>query len=529
MKKITLGLLLSLSLISCKKEKASWETKWSLPLVSDTLDLKNLVTDSIFSINNSGNYQLEINRNVMDIKLSDYIKLPDTVVKQKYALGVNSINVNPGTSFLTANKDHVFTIKDAKLKSVRLSKGTIDISISNPFNTKTIFTIQLPKAKKNGVTISKQFSAEAGTLQNPTIVSTSIDLTGYDLDLRGTGEIGYNLLQSEMIVQSDPNGNAITVTKYDSTLFSLEMKGVQIDYARGYFGQISVTDSSDLNIDFLNKITAGTLDIPSANIEFLISNGIKVAATATIHKVKNTNRNTGNSVSLVHNQIGVPLDIYAATGSWNNFIASLRTLSFTSSNSNIENYLENLGSIQKINYSLKLNPDGNISGGWDEFFPTSSLQIRMKANMPLSAALNNLTFQDTFKLDFKNQKDKTHLISGKIKLKTSNAFPLEGAIQLFLLDENGQVIESIIGTEKIASSIFGTVPTNIGEIQKNNSTSYFELTPASLSKIDQVKNVVIKLVMNTPDQNQNSTFVSIPDGAFVSFKLSAAFQTENRL
>ena len=528
MKKLTLGLILGLSLISCKKDKAFWESNWSLPLVSDTLDLKNLVTDSILSVNSSGNYQLEINRNLLDINLSDYIKLPDTLVRQKYALSVNSLNVNPGTSFLTANKDHNFTIKDAQLKAVRISKGTINISISNPFNTKTSFTVQLPKAMKNGVTISRQFSADAGTVQNPTIVSASIDLTGYDLDLRGTGELGFNLLQSEMIVQSDPNGNAITVTKYDSTAFTLEMKNVQIDYARGYFGQISVVDSSDLNIDFLNKITAGTLDIPSAHIDFLISNGIKVAAKATIHKVQNTNLNTGNSVSLSHSQIGVPMDIYTATGAWNNFIESLRTLSFTSINSNIENYIENLGGVQKIHYSLLLNPDGNISGGWDEFFPNSSLKVKMKANMPLSAALNNLTFQDTFKLDFKNQKDKTHLISGKIKLKTSNAFPLEGVVQLFLLDENGQVIESIFGSDKIASSIFGVIP-SASELQKNNSTVYFDLTPTSLSKIDQVRNVVIKAVMNTPDQNQNPSSVSIPDGAFVSFKLSAAFQTENRL
>ncbi len=528
MKKITLGLLLALSLISCKKEKAFWDSNWSLPLVSDTLDLKNLVTDSILSVNNAGNYQLEINRNLMNINLSDYIQLPDTTVKQKFALGINSLTVNPGTSFLTSNKDHSFQIKDAQLKAVRISSGTIQISVTNPFNTQTNFTIQLPKAKKNGVMVSKQFSAPAGTLQNPSVVSATIDLTGYNLDLRGTGDAGYNLLQSEMIVQSDPNGNVITVTKYDSTSFTLQMKDIQIDHARGYFGQISVVDSSDLDIDFLQNITAGSLDIPSANIEFLISNGIKVAARANIKKIRNINLNTGNSISLTHSQIGVPIDIQAATGGWNNFIESLRILTFTSNNSNIEQYIENLGATQKISYSLKLNPLGNISGGWDEFYPNSALKIKMKANMPLSASLNDLTFQDTFKLSFKNDKDKSHLISGKIKLKTTNSFPLQGSVQLFLLDENGNVLESISGTEKIASSIFGAIP-NPGELQKNNSTVYFDLSAASLLNLDRVKNVVIKAIMNTPDSNQNSTIISIPDGAFVSFKLSATFQTENRL
>lgn len=528
MKKITFGILLGLSLLACRKEKAHWETNWSLPLVSDTLDLKNLVTDSIFSVNSAGNYQLEINRNILDVKLSDYIQLPDTMVKQKYALGINSLPVNPGANFLSNNKDHVIDIKDAELKAVRISKGSIDLSVSNPFNTKTIFTIKLPKAKKDGVSISRQFSAPAGTLQNPSIVTATIDLTGYDLDLRGTGNLGFNLLQSEMEVQSDPNGNAIVVTKYDSTSFTLRMRDIQIEYARGYFGQIEVADSSDLNVEFLQKITAGSLDIPSADISFLISNGIKVGAMATIHQVFNKNTRTGNSVSLSHSQIGVPLDINPATGSWNNFISSLRILSFTSANSNLEQYIENLGSIQKIKYTLKLNPYGNLSGGWDEFFPNSNLQVKMKANMPLSAKLTDLTFQDTFKIDFKNDKDKSHLVSGKIKLKTSNAFPLEGVVTLFLIDANGQIIETIAASDKISSSIFGSIPA-LGELQKSNSTLYFDLTAASLLKLNQVKNIVVKAVMNTPDQNQNSTLISIPDGAFVSFKLSAAFQTENRI
>ena len=99
---------------------------------------------------------------------------------------------------------------------------------------------------------------------------------------------------------------------------------------------------------------------------------------------------------------------------------------------------------------------------------------------------------------------------------------------MYLLDENGQVIETISGSEKITSSIFGSIPA-VGELQKSNSTVYFDLTAATLSNVDKVKNIIVKAVMNTPDQNQNSTTISIPDGAFVSFKLSASFQTENRL
>ncbi len=525
---IVSSIFISVLFVSCRKEKAIWESDWSLPLVSDTLNLKNLVTDSFLAVNGSGNYQLEINRNILDLNLSDYIEIPDTTISQKYSIASGSLNVQPGTSFVNNNKDHLFDLQGAELKSVVISEGKIKISVENPIETKTIFTVKLPKAKKDGLAISKTFQAPAGTNANPSVTSAEIDLTGYELNLTGTNGEGFNLLQSQMIVQTDESGVAVTVNNYDTTKFIIEMEGIKMNYARGYFGNIIVQDTSDLYVEFLDKITSGIFDLPATNIQFIISNGIKVSARATLNSLTNTNSYSGTSVALNHPQMGVPFIINQATGTWDSFFASIKTILFTSSNSNVEQFIENLGAHQKLDFKLELNPYGNISGGWDEFFPNSKLQVMLKAQMPLSASMTNLTFQDTFDLNIDSDPNNTHIVAGKLKLKVSNAFPLQGEVKMFLLDASGQLIETVNGSELIPSSVYGTMIS--GQMQKSDATIYFDLNSNTLNKINSIKKVVIKSVLNTPDPlTNNSNFVLIPEGAFMAFKLGTAFQLENRL
>lgn len=521
------SIIASFLLISCRKEKAIWESDWSLPLVSDTLDLKNLVSDSFLAVNGSGNYQLEINRNILDLKLSDYIEIPDTTISQKYSIASGSINVQPGSSFVNNNKDHIFDLQGAELKRVVISEGKIKITVESPIETKTIFTVKLPKAKKDGLAISKTIQAPAGSNANPSLTSTEIDLSGYELDLTGTDGGGFNLLQSQMIVKTDESGVAVNVNNYDTTKFIIEMKNIKMNYARGYFGNLTIQDTSDLYVEFLDKITGGIFDLPATNIQFIISNGIKVSARATLNSLTNTNTYSGTNVSLNHSQMGVPFTINQATGTWDSFFASIKIILFTSANSNVEQFIENLGAHQKLDFKLELNPYGNISGGWDEFFPDSKLQVLLKAQMPLSASMTNLTIEDTFDLNIDTDADKTHIIAGKLKLKVSNAFPLQGEVKMFLLDASGQLVETVSGTELIPSSVYGNLI--LGQLQKSDATIYFDLNANTLSKINSIKKVVVKVVLNTPEAATNiSNFVLIPEGAFMAFKLGTAFQLENR-
>ena len=86
-------------LFSCKREQTVWDSNWQLPLLSDSLTLTNLVEDSILVVN-GGTYQLAFDRELLTLKLSDFVEIPDTTINHAYALSLTSISIPPGTSFV---------------------------------------------------------------------------------------------------------------------------------------------------------------------------------------------------------------------------------------------------------------------------------------------------------------------------------------------------------------------------------------------------------------------------------------------
>lgn len=512
---------IAIAVSSCKKEATSWTSAWRVPILNDSLTLNQLVADSILATNGSGFYQLEINRNLVDLNLSDYIEIPDTTVKQSYAIAAGNFNVSPGTNFVANNKDHNFDLGSIQLKKARISKGKIYMTIQSPIETKTIFTVQLPGVTKQGQMIQRTVQVQAGTNSNPAQASEVVDLSGYDIDLTGLLGDTYNSLASKMNVKSDPNGNAVSINNLDSCQFIIRMENLELDYARGYFGNLVVENTDSLKIDALNKVLAGSLDLPTTQLDFQITNGIKVAARATLQEISNTNRQN-NTVLLDHPQMGVPFLVEQATGGWSDFLASLRTLSFTSTNSNIESFIENLGSTLKLKYKLELNPYGNTSGGWDEFFPNSRLQVRLKANMPLSAGLDQLTFQDTFAIDLTGEKNAVSFESGSLIAKVTNAFPIQGSLLMTFIDKAGNSIGAVQGSNPFASSSQGALL--VGNLPAAKSEVVFVIPPIVLANLDEVKDVVVRAVLDTPDSQGSNTVVLIPEGAFVSFQVHTQFE-----
>ena len=197
MKKLFFLFCIGLVFASCKKrDKAIWDTDWQVPLVHDSQTLSDLVADSLLTVV-GGNYELDINSSLFEFKLSDFVSLPDTSVENTFqvALGITAV---PGTTFANNVEDHVIDIGEVQLKKVRVKHGGVQLKVFNPIATKTFFTIQLPGVTKNGVMISQNFEAPAGTQNNPGIATGFVDLSGYELDLTGQFGTSYNRIQSKM-------------------------------------------------------------------------------------------------------------------------------------------------------------------------------------------------------------------------------------------------------------------------------------------------------------------------------------------
>lgn len=513
--------LFVLMFVSCKKEATSWDTDWVVPIVNDTLSLKNLQNDSTFFVNGNSFYEVDLTRTLLNIGINEIVAIPDTFIEQKFSTIFANFNVPPGFSFVNEVEEHTLNLNDIQLKKAHLTAGKIDLTVFNPLETKTLFTIYLPGLTKNGIPFQQNFTADAGTISSPSTNNISLSINDYDIDLTGQSGNSFNKLLSQLVIKSDPNGPAVVIHNTQEFKFKAAFKALVFDYAKGYFGTKLFTDTSVINLDFI-KNTSGSVDIPSPFVKLEIENGMKIGAKVLISKIENTNNNL-QTVALNHPQIGSSFFIDGAVGNYQSFTPSLETITFNSSNSNLENYIENLGNKHTVSYSMQLNPWGNVSGGWNEIFPSSRLKVKFKAQMPLAVGLDGLTFSDTFNLNLSNDPKKSHISSGKLVLDISNAFPFKSDLTLRFLDQNFLPIQLIMVPSMIESSLIGSIDPVDG-IQKKQSHIEVAFPASLLEHIENVKYVYISTKLDTPINATTNGQVSIPAGAFIAVKMKALFQ-----
>jgi hypothetical protein len=508
---------------SCKKEKTTWGSDWVVPLVSDTLAIKNLENDSTLGTTSDGFYTVDLTRTVLNIGLTDLLNVPDTTIIQDFVLAVPSINVPAGYTIVNEIEEHQINIPGAQLKRIRVSTGVIRVKVFNPVSTICFFNVQLPGVTKNGQVFSQNYSVPAAIGGQPGIATAELDISGYTLGLTGENGNLFNTLQSMMVITSDPAGGSVLITNQQVFKVEAKFENIQMDYARGYFGQRSFTDTTNYLLNVLDIYESGALDIPGSFLQLEIENGIKIGAQARITTVKNTNA-SGNTVSLNSPQIGSDILIDQASGSWNTLTSSVTQIEFTPTNSNLEAYIENLGKEHQLGFGIYLNPWGNVSGGWDEVFPNSRLKVKVKAQLPLALGMDDLTLRDTFDLDMKQDKDLTRVESGELVLDATNAFPFSGRMQLYFLDVNGAVLHTILPAEKVESSVYGAIDPVSG-LRKKQSQITIPIAKAVVDDLALIKKVVVRVMLDTPDAVSGANVLQpIPAGAFMAVKLKANFR-----
>lgn len=514
-------------LSSCKKENTVWETDWSAPIINDTLSLNHLLNDSTLA-NSGGFYVIDLTRTLVDRGVNDFLSIPDTVIKKNFGISFAFINVPPNYTFFNEQSENDLSVEGVELKQIIPKKGFLDITVKNPVGTKAFFNIQLIGVTKNGVPFSEDLVAEAGTNANPGVVTRSIDLSGYSFNLTGINGNKRNRLTSKVTVTSDPAGPSITLTNTDIIKVDVGIRGIELDYARGYFGNQVISDTTDFLLDLMDLVQSGTIDLPASTIKFEIENGIKVGATGLLTKLKNENAQ-GNVVTLSHPQIGTAFTLNPATGGWGGLNPSIKELIFDENNSNVEAVMENLGAQYTAGYKIELNPWGNISAGSDEIYPGSRFKVRVHATMPLTAGIDQLVVQDTFPVDIAQNSSSVRVTKGELLLKASNSFPISANVKLMLLDANKNVLHTINSSDLIQSAEYGAVDAASGLKVKHSDVKWI-LSSAILDDLNDIKFIIVQSKFNTPNPSSGvNQQYQIPAGAFIGVKLRTRFTTENRL
>lgn len=504
-KKILYILPALIFLFACRKEKTTWGTAWRAPLFQDTLSFQKLIDSNQIGVQSDHSLQLTLNQSLFNADLFEYLNIPDTSVVQEFSLGFSNWYVGPGGSIPTDVTEFEFLLDDVELSEVIIKQGQASVKIENPLSEPAIFSITFPGVLKNGVPFTEMKEVPAAVNGVPGTDVISFDFSDYLLDLTGENGSAFNKLVSQLVVSLSADGNGVNITNSDVFKFTLTISELKLKYARGYFGNIHIADTARLNVKEFNNVVGGSVDFDDVNLSIQVENGVNVNGELTLDVLRSEKAN-GSFVDLQSPYINVAQSINAAQSNNGVQTSSETLLNFNSTNSNIESFLEHLGSNYKVGYDLEINPWGNTSGGYDEIYEGSSFGVSLQSDMPLALGIADLVYNDTIKVDLKQDLEGNHLNKGSFLLNVQNSFPFSGAFELQLLDENKKVLSTLSSSSKIEGA-YATAVNSFIDFPFTENALLYTLSEEQVSLINQTSFIAISLLVDGPNQDVQQVYL----------------------
>ena len=250
---------------SCRKDNdpPQWDVDVLAPLVRSTLTVRDIVPDSLISLDNNDAITILYSSELFAIRADTVFIIPDTSFAYSFVLPTtNPVNIPAGTLFFNQNDVTTFDLGDILLTEMRAGSGEVELTVRNGIPGDVIGTVILPQGTLNGTPLNMSVPAAAGTTSLPTLATGQASLVGYSFDLRGPFFNQVNTLAINVQGRMDPAGSGGLVTDQDSMFATVTYSNIIPSYARGYFGQrtIEVGPSTD-DLDLFDEIVAGTFDL----------------------------------------------------------------------------------------------------------------------------------------------------------------------------------------------------------------------------------------------------------------------------
>jgi hypothetical protein len=142
----------------------------------------------------------------------------------------------------------------------------------------------------------------------------------------------------------------------------------------------------------------------------------------------------------------------------------------------------------------------------------------MDIDVPLKVGVSGLVLQDTFAVEFieENPDQGSGLINGGyLRVYFDNAYPFSTEVQLYLQDENGVEIDSLLNE---AQAIASSITDEQGELVSNGTSEVvIPVNQEIIEKLRLAKAMRMRAVIDT----YNGQVVNIYDNYRISFKMIA--------
>ena len=414
----------------------------------DSADIGGLTIDeNIIGILN--NMDLNASNGPVPINYSDAIITKITISD----IGLTEATAIFPEQKLTENlKEHSFDFGSAQIQEIGIKEGTVSVNVLSTLpNGKMIYNI--PSLKKNGIPFS------SGEMIVPQAISNNVttfiyDFEDYILDLTGEdGRIGgdtVNTIYTEAFTYIDSTG-ILEYINYTDSFYSYVEFDITPKYAKGYLGNDTIQfGPEEIQLSLFNKMSTTNIDLVLANLNLNINNFIGADIGLQINDLSAINSKTGQT-----KQIGQDLNgnnIIDNIYNVNRAILSNDQLPIIPFNKNIninaDELLEILPDRISTEATFYLNPN-STQNTIDFIYPEFPVEASLEMEIPLHFIAEDLTLTDTNEIKLDDQED---ISIDYINIILDNGFPFDGKIDLIALDEQDEIIDTILSNVSIISA-----------------------------------------------------------------------------
>lgn len=449
--KVSLIVTLLLSMVimtACKREEPTvWRVDALFPIAQGKVSFANLIQDQedYFELDDEGLMHLIYKDTIQALDLDTLVQLPDTNITNSFSLPFagGPFSVPAGNELYTDNTNIQFNINNVELREAQLSSGFLYYELISEIDGELSIQLDLPGAVKNGESLSLEVISTPGSSLNPFVETGFIDLSGFEIDLRGDQGNEFNKINSiyAVSVYELASQNAEV---YGDDLVSVKLSFIDanVSFARGFFGNDIYDLSENVELENLSEILSGSaIQLEQIELQLELNNHVGVDAQVLINGLE-AQREGQISTALDHNIIGSPINITRASmlNPAPNVLSTTNTFVFDQDNSNVLDFIGMVPHNIQVDAALNMNPLGDISGGNDFIYTDNTIDLILGLDLPLCVGVDGLTLSDTLFIE-DNLEDLPES-SGDIHLYLENRFPLGGEIQLYITHPEGDLFVS---------------------------------------------------------------------------------------
>jgi hypothetical protein len=512
--------------LSCRKNsQPSWDTQILAPIVSTSLSINDIITSSYLTKNSDSSVSLVYNDSLYNLNIDTILTIPDTVLSYNYVYPFpTSTTVVPGgLLFYSKPTTTTYPIGSVQLVKGTLLSGYLIFTVKNPLSQPVDYVYKVCNVT-NTAGDTLEVKVEVNEMDS---LTEQIPLNGYIVDFTGPSHNGYNDITTSIQVNLDPSAGSLSLSAPD-VLSSAEVSFKQIIpyYAKGYFGTTTkVYGPENIAFPVFNKIVSGNLNLQNVSVNLSISNSFGIDASLELTQLSSYNSRTNTTVNLTDNAIiGSTIHINRAVETNNPATPvdpSVMNFAITPSNSNILAWFDNLPTAVGYALQVETDPLGNISGSNDFAYYGYGINSVINISIPLSLIANNLTLADTLGVNFAGAGQSVqHVKSGTLTLYASNGFPFSAGLQLYLLNQNGAISDSLfIPVQTILPAPINNITGKVTSPQ--NSTLTISLDASRTQELFNTKRIILYARFNMG--SAPSSFIKIYDYYQLGIKMVGNF------